>query len=107
MRRRVLQATIAAVTVAVVLLGIPLAFYGARLVRDVELRDLADRAAALGRQVETRILDHARPQERTAHRPLLDHDVVVEGVVSGLPSQAVHGSHDVDRAVEDGHVEPA
>lgn len=55
MRRRVLQATIAAVTVAVVLLGIPLAFYGARLVRDAELRDLADRAAALGRQVETRL----------------------------------------------------
>ena len=56
MRRRVLQATIAAVTVAVVLLGIPLAFYGARLVRDAELRDLADRTAALGRQVETRMV---------------------------------------------------
>ena len=47
--------TVGAVTVAVVLLGIPLAFYGARLVRDAELRDLADRAAALGRQVETRL----------------------------------------------------
>ncbi|WP_024287587.1 ATP-binding protein [Cellulomonas sp. KRMCY2] len=56
MRRRVLQATIAAVTVAVVLLGIPLAFFGARLVRDAELRDLADRTAALGRQVETRMV---------------------------------------------------
>ncbi|HWS57901.1 MAG TPA: ATP-binding protein [Actinotalea sp.] len=55
MRRRVLQATIAAVTVAVVLLGIPLAFFGAQLVREAELRDLADRAAALGRQVETRL----------------------------------------------------
>lgn len=55
MRRRVLQATIAAVTVAVVLLGIPLAFYGARLLTDAELRELADRAAALGRQVESRI----------------------------------------------------
>ena len=60
MRRRVLQATIAAVTVAVVLLGIPLAFYGARLVRDAELRDLYDRAGALARQVETRI-DTDRP----------------------------------------------
>ena len=56
MRRRVLQATIAAVTVAVVLLGIPLAFYGARLVRDAELRDLSVRTAALGRQVETRMV---------------------------------------------------
>ena len=55
MRRRVLQATIAAVTVAVVLLGIPLAFYGARLVRDTELSQLSDRAAALGRQVEARL----------------------------------------------------
>jgi signal transduction histidine kinase len=54
-RRRVLQATIAAVTVAVVLLGIPLAFYGARLIRDTELRHLNDAAAALGRQVEARI----------------------------------------------------
>ncbi|MCU1431819.1 MAG: histidine kinase [Actinotalea sp.] len=55
MRRRVLQATIAAVTVAVVLLGIPLGFYGARLVRDAELRELYDRAGALARQVEGRI----------------------------------------------------
>ncbi|WP_372595059.1 ATP-binding protein [Actinotalea sp.] len=55
MRRRVLQATIAAVTVAVVLLGIPLAFYGARLVRDTELRSRDDRATALGRQIEARI----------------------------------------------------
>jgi signal transduction histidine kinase len=54
-RRRVLQATIAAVTVAVVLLGIPLAFYGARLVRDTELRNRDDRAAALARQVDVRI----------------------------------------------------
>lgn len=55
MRRRILQATIAAVTVAVVLLGFPLAFYGARLVRDAELRDRDDRAAALARQVDSRI----------------------------------------------------
>ncbi len=64
MRRRVLQATVAAVTVAVVLLGIPLAFYGARLVRDTELRQLADRAAALGRQVEARLtLDRPLDEE--------------------------------------------
>ena len=60
MRRRVLQATIAAVTVAVVLLGIPLAFYGARLVRDTELRNRDDRASSLARQVESRI-GAARP----------------------------------------------
>lgn len=55
MRRRVLQATIAAVTVAVVLLGIPLAFYGAQLVRDGELDQLQRRTTALARQVETRV----------------------------------------------------
>ncbi|KGM13255.1 ATP-binding protein [Cellulomonas bogoriensis] len=54
MRRRVLQATVAAVTVAVVLLGIPLAFFSAQLVRDAELRNRDDRAAGLARQVESR-----------------------------------------------------
>ena len=74
MRRRVLQATIAAVTVAVVLLGIPLAFYGARLIRDTELRHLGDAAAALGRQVEARI---------TAERELTDD--MLEPYVAGDP----------------------
>lgn len=55
MRRRVLQATVTAVTVAVVLLGIPLAFFSAQLVRDGEIRDLDNRAAALGRQIEARL----------------------------------------------------
>lgn len=55
MRRRVLQSTIAAVVVTVVLLGFPLAFYGAQLVRESQMRDLEDRAAALARQVETRL----------------------------------------------------
>ncbi|HQY32951.1 MAG TPA: ATP-binding protein [Actinotalea sp.] len=79
MRRRVLQATIAAVTVAVVLLGIPLAFYGARLVRDAELRDLADRAAALGRQVETRL---------GADRPITEDllEIYVRGDDGALPA---------------------
>ena len=63
MRRRVLQATVAAVTVAVVLLGIPLAFYGAQLVRDAEVQTLANQAAALARQVEARL---------TLERPLTE-----------------------------------
>src|SRR5690606_39984911 len=54
-RRRVLQATVPAVTVAVVLLGIPLAFFSAQLVRDGEIRDLDNPAAALGRQIEARL----------------------------------------------------
>ncbi|WP_182111783.1 MULTISPECIES: HAMP domain-containing histidine kinase [unclassified Actinotalea] len=55
MRRRVLLATISAVTVAVVLLGFPLAFYGARLIQEAEERDLHQRAEALARQVESRL----------------------------------------------------
>jgi signal transduction histidine kinase len=55
MRRRVLQATIAAVTVAVVLLGFPLAFLGAQLVRENEMRGLEQRAAALARSVDLRV----------------------------------------------------
>lgn len=79
MRRRVLQATIAAVTVAVVLLGIPLAFYGARLVRDAELRNLYDRAAALARQVETRI-----STDRPVDEDLLE--IYVGGSNGSLPA---------------------
>lgn len=55
MRRRVLQATVAAVTVAVILLGFPLAFIGAQIVRQNEVRELEQRAAGLARQVDGRI----------------------------------------------------
>ncbi|GIG22882.1 two-component sensor histidine kinase [Cellulomonas chitinilytica] len=55
MRRRVLQATIAAVTVAVVLLGFPLAFLGAQLVRENEVQSLQVRAQNVARTVDFRI----------------------------------------------------
>lgn len=55
MRRRVLVATIATVTVAVVLLGVPLAVFGMLMVRDAEQRELEVRASALGRVVERRV----------------------------------------------------
>lgn len=54
MRRRVLLATIAAVTVAVVLLGFPLAFLGAQFIRDNDMRALQNRAADVVRTVELR-----------------------------------------------------
>src|SRR5665647_3446728 len=68
-------ATIAAVTVAVVLLGIPLAFYGARLVRDTELSPLS------GRPVEARL---------TLDRPLTEDmlDPYIGGE-DGAPSVSV------------------
>lgn len=55
MRRRVLEATIAAVTVAVVLLGVPLAVFGMLMVREAEGRELELRAAAIARFVERRL----------------------------------------------------
>lgn len=55
MRRRVLQATIAAVTVAVVLLGFPLAFLGAQLVRESEMRGLETRATSAARALDFRL----------------------------------------------------
>jgi len=54
LRRRVLQATIAAVTVAVVLLGFPLAFLGAQLVRENEMQSLETRAQSAARTVDFR-----------------------------------------------------
>jgi signal transduction histidine kinase len=55
LRRRVLQATIAAVTVAVVLLGFPLAFLGAQLVRENEMQSLQTRADSVARTVDFRV----------------------------------------------------
>ena len=54
MRRRVLIATISALGVAVVMLGIPLAIAAAQLVRNGALQDLEDRAATAARALEVR-----------------------------------------------------
>jgi len=54
-RRRVLQTTIATVSVAVVLLGLPLAFLGAYLVRQTQVQEIRTAAASLGREVDQRI----------------------------------------------------
>jgi signal transduction histidine kinase len=55
-RRRVLQATISALAVAVVLLGIPLAVLAAQLVRSDAQRDLDLRTATAARTLEVRYL---------------------------------------------------
>jgi len=54
MRRRVLQATISALAVAVVLLGIPLGIFAAQFVREDALRDLDLRTATAGRALDVR-----------------------------------------------------
>ncbi len=56
MRRRVLTATISALAVAVVLLGIPLAIAAAQLVREDAIRDLELRTTTASRALELREL---------------------------------------------------
>jgi signal transduction histidine kinase len=70
-RRRVLQATIAAVTVAVVLLGFPLAFLGAQYVRDNEIGSLETRASDLARQIDSRVQE-GTPLSDTMLEPYVD-----------------------------------
>lgn len=55
MRRRVLQATISAVFVAVALLGVPLGFFGAQLVEQNQQEALNTRAQSIARAVDFRI----------------------------------------------------
>lgn len=54
MRRRVLGATLSALAVAMVLLGIPLGIFAFQLVRDDALRDLDSRTATAARAIEVR-----------------------------------------------------
>ncbi|WP_127129611.1 ATP-binding protein [Georgenia sp. SYP-B2076] len=56
MRRRAVQMIVVAVTVAVLLLGVPMAVFGAILVWDAENATLNLRAASLSRSVERRLV---------------------------------------------------
>ncbi|MCL2453685.1 MAG: ATP-binding protein [Micrococcales bacterium] len=67
MRRRVLQATVAAVTVAVVLLGVPLAFLGAQLVRQGQIHEITLRAQSLARAVDFRMEQDLPLSNQTLH----------------------------------------
>ena len=55
MRRRLLQATISALAVAVILLGIPLGFFVAQLAKDQSLRDLELRTVTAARALDVRL----------------------------------------------------
>ncbi|MFH5824289.1 ATP-binding protein [Georgenia sp. AZ-5] len=57
MRRRAVQMIIAAVAVAVVLLGVPMAVFGAIFVWDREQAALEQRVSSLGRSVERRLVN--------------------------------------------------
>src|SRR5699024_9119867 len=78
MHRRVMLATITAVTVTIVLLGVPLAIFGSMMLRDAELRELEVRRDNLARIVESRISEPSDTairnsgsnQDKSAQRPI-------------------------------------
>lgn len=55
MRRRIVQATVAAIAVTVILLGVPMAVFGVVMVWDNQVREIQARAEALGRSVDRRV----------------------------------------------------
>jgi len=92
LRRRVLQATIAAVTVAVVLLGFPLAFLGAQLVRENEMQALQTRAQSAARSVDFR-LDQRVPLSDRMLEPYTgadDEDIDASVVMRAPDGQVYH-----------------
>jgi signal transduction histidine kinase len=62
-RRRVLLATISAVAVAVLLLGVPLGIFGARYVGAIEQQRISDRVATLARSVDGAIEREELPSD--------------------------------------------
>jgi signal transduction histidine kinase len=72
-RRRVLQATVASVVLAVLLLGIPTAVLGVSLSREQALRSAQDRADSLARSIERRLEFGDTVTER-ALRPYVNED---------------------------------
>lgn len=77
MRRRVLVATTAAVAVAVVLLGVPLAAFGVLIVRDGEISELEQRVQAIARSVDRR-LTRGEELERDMLEPWVGGDATFE-----------------------------
>ncbi|PJI94230.1 signal transduction histidine kinase [Luteimicrobium subarcticum] len=77
-----IQATVAAITVAVLLLGFPLAFFGAQYVHDNELDALAQRTQALARSVD-------RAQERGEDVPEASLRVAAGDGDNGTPAFVV------------------
>lgn len=65
MRRRVLLATIAAVAVAVILLGVPLGILGAQMVRQSDLRSLDARAGRAASAIDLRVQLGAQLTDRS------------------------------------------
>lgn len=94
MRRRVLQATIAAVTVAVVLLGFPLAFLGAQLVRENAMQALEARAESVARAVDFRVEQDIALTDRMLETATGDEGEIPASVVVQMPDGTVYQAGD-------------
>lgn len=90
MRRRVLQATIAAVTVAVVLLGFPLAFLGAQLVRENAVQSLEARAQSVATAVDFRVEQDIALTDRMLETATGDDGEISASVVVQMPDGDVY-----------------
>lgn len=89
MRRRVLQATIAAVAVAVILLGFPLGILGAQMVRQNDLRSLDARAGRAANQVDFRLQFDQPVTERTIEGYVGSNGEVTATIVVRTPDDQV------------------
>jgi signal transduction histidine kinase len=94
LRRRVLQATIAAVTVAVVLLGFPLAFLGAQLVRENAMQALEARAESVARAVDFRVEQDIALTDRMLETATGDEGEIPASVVVQMPDGTVYQAGD-------------
>ena len=99
MRRRVLQATIATVSVAVVLLGVPLAFLGAYLVRQSQVQEIETAAQALARTVDVR-LEEGVPLDEAMLAPYTDAQVARHVTVHLPDGRDLSQGEEVGRGVD-------
>lgn len=88
MRRRLLFAAVSAVMAAVVLLGVPLTVYAARLVRDNAQSDLDSRAGTIARILDARFANGERIDESTLEAYIGERGFIVFIQVS-IPNQPV------------------
>lgn len=105
MRRRVLQATISALAVAVVLLGIPLGVAAAQLVRNDALRDLDLRTATAARTLEVRHMAGESITEQTLEAYLSGRAGAPSYMSVGLPDGTLLTTgEEPSPAISDSHV---
>ena len=89
MRRRVLQATIAAVAVAVILLGVPLGLLGAQMVRQSDLRSLDTRAGRAASAIDLRLQLGAQLTDRAIEAYVGSNGEIAATVVVRTPDDQV------------------